>query len=134
MTITVKRSISLILVLVTLFSLCAINSSAAQVDEDYGVMPCWTTINRISKSFTISGINSKTIVTLTSKVSTSLKITVNLQKVKSGTYQTIETWTKSGTGVSLTLTESRLINVLCDYRIKITCKAGTETHVSYDYP
>ncbi len=130
----VEKSVSVLLALVLLFSVLAINTSAAEVDEDYGVMPCWTTISRITTSFSISRINSTSTVILYSQVSTSLKITINLQKVKSGTYQTIETWTKSGTGVRLVLEETRLINVLSDYRIKVTCKAGSETNTTYAYP
>ncbi len=97
-------------------------------------MPCWTTIDMIITNFSISGVNSRSVVLLDSQVSTSLKITVNLQKLKSGTYETIETWTESGTGTHLELEETRLINVLCDYRIKVTCKAGSESNVSYAYP
>ncbi len=129
-----KKCASIILVLIMLFSLFTINTSAAQVEEDYGVMPCWTTIRLIDKSFVISGINSTTDVSLYSQTSTSLKITVNFQKLKSGTYETIETWTETGTGTYLNLHETRLINILCDYRIMVTCKAGSESNVSYVYP
>ncbi len=130
----VEKSTSILLVLILLFSVLAINTSAAEAEEDYGVMPCWTTISRIDISFSISGINSTSLVILNSQVSTSLKITVNLQKLKSGTYQTIETWTETGTGKRLVLEESRLINILSDYRIKVTCKAGSETNTTYAYP
>ncbi len=130
----VKKSVSVLLILTLLFSVLAINSSAAEVEEDYGVMPCWTTIQSIKATLTISGINSTSHVVLYSQVSTSLKITVNLQKLKSGSYETLETWTETGTGKYLELNESRLINILSDYRIKVTCKAGTETNVSYAYP
>ena len=109
-------------------------SSAAVVDDDYGVMPCFTTISSVSTSFVISGLNSTSTVTLISKVSTSLSIKIELQKEKSSGYETIETWTKSGTGYSLGLEETRLINVFSNYRIKVTCTAGGETHVKYDYP
>lgn len=129
-----KKSISLLLILAMLFSIFAINSSAATVDEDYGVMPCFTTISSVATSFTISGINSTSTVVLNAQYSTSLYIKIEFQKEKSTGYETLETWTKSGTGVSLILEETRLINILCDYRIKVTCTAGGETHVKYDYP
>ncbi len=129
-----KKSTSILLVLTLLLSLFAISCYAVQDEEDYGVMPCWSTIDSIHTSFTISGLNSNSYVYLVSQVSTSLKIVVNLQKLKSGSYETIETWTETGKGTSLELDESRLINVFSDYRIKITCTAGSETNVSYDYP
>lgn len=131
---TIKKSVSILLILTMLFSSFAIMSSAAVVEDDYGVMPCFTTIGSVSTSFTISGLNSTSSVVLVSKVSTSLSIKIELQKEKSSGYETIETWTKSGTGTVLSLEEDRLINIFSDYRIKVTCKAGSETHTTYDYP
>ena len=130
----IKKSVSILLILAMLFSSFAIISSAAMVEDDYGVMPCFTTIQSVTTSFTISGLNSTSSVVLASKVSTSLYIKIELQKEKSSGYETIETWTKSGTGTALGLEETRLINVFSDYRIKVTCKAGSETHTTYDYP
>ena len=129
-----RKSVSILLILTMLFSSFAIMSSAAVVEDDYGIMPCFTTIGSVTTSFTISGLNSTSSVVLISKVSTSLSIKIELQKEKSSGYETIETWTKSGTGTSLGLEETRLINVFSNYRIKVTCKAGSETHTTYDYP
>lgn len=131
---TMKKTVSILLILTMLFSSFAIMSSAAVVDDDYDVMPCFTTISSVTTSFVISGLNSTSTVALTSKVSTNLSIKIELQKEKSSGYETIETWTKSGTGVSLLLEETRLINVFSNYRIKVTCTAGSESHVKYDYP
>ena len=117
-----------------LFSVFAINSFGATAEDDYGVMPCFTTISAVSTSFTISGLNSTSCVTLSAKYSTSLYIKIELQKEKSTGYETLETWTKSGTGTHLALEETRLINVFSNYRIKVTCTAGSETHTTYDYP
>lgn len=128
-----KKSVSVLLILTMLFSSFAIMTSAA-VEDDYGVMPCFTTISSVSTGFSISGLNSTSSVVLVAKTSTSLYIKIELQKEKSSGYETIETWTKSGTGLSLSLEETRLINVFSNYRIKVTCTAGGETHVKYDYP
>ena len=131
---TMKKTISIILILTMLVSSFAVMSSAAVVEDDYGVMPCFSTIQSVTTSFTISGLNSTSSVFLISQYSTSLYIKIELQKEKSTGYETIETWTKSGTGTMLSLEEDRLINILSDYRIKVTCTAGSETHVTYDYP
>lgn len=131
---TMKKMVSILLILTMLFSSFAIISSAAEVDEENVVMPRFTTIGSVSTSFTISGLNSTSSVVLVAKTSTSLYIKIELQKEKSSGYETIETWTKSGTGVSLLLEETRLINVFSNYRIKVTCTAGGETHTKYDYP
>lgn len=129
-----KKSLCVLLVFTMLFSAFAINSFAVESDDDYGVMPCFTTIDAVTTVFTISGLNSTSSVTMTTQYSTSLSIKIELQKEKSSGYETIETWTKSGTGTMIGLEKTRLINIFADYRIKVTCKAGSETHVTYDYP
>ena len=129
----IKKSLSIVLALTMLFSIFAITSYASN-EEENTIMPRFSIIHSVSTSFTISGLNSTSSVILASKQSTSLYIKIELQKEKSTGYETIETWEKSGTGVTLGLEKDRLINILADYRIKVTCKAGGETHVTYDYP
>ena len=58
---------------------------------------------------------------------------MELQKEKSKGYETVETWTSSKTGTVLAMSESRNINVLCNYRLKVTFTAGKETEVVYKY-
>lgn len=130
----IKKSLSVVLILTMLFSFFAINSSATADEEENAIMPRWSVINSVATSFTISGLNSTSSVVLAAQYSTSLYIKIELQKEKSTGYETIETWTKSGTGTHLGLEEDRLINIFSDYRIKVTCTAGSETHVTYDYP
>lgn len=137
MSMFLKKGISALLILTILCSIFAFNTSAAVVEEDdveNTIMPRFSTIQYVSTSFTISGLNSTSFVSLVSQYSTSLYIKIELQKEKSTGYETIETWTKSGSGTYLNLEEKRLINVFSDYRIKVTCTAGSETHVTYDYP
>ncbi len=129
----IKKSLSVVLILTMLFSVFAINSSANTNEEEI-IMPRFSTISAVATSFTISGLNSTSSVVLSAKYSTSLYIKIELQKEKSTGYETIETWTKSGTGTVLLLEEERLINIFADYRIKVTCTAGSETYTVYDYP
>ena len=130
----IKKSLSIVLILTMLFSAFAINSSAESVEEENTVMPRWSVLSGVATSFTISGLVATASVSVTTQCSTSISIKIELQKEKSTGYETIETWTKSGTGTYLSLEEDRLINILADYRIKVTCTAGGETHVKYDYP
>ncbi len=130
----VKKSLSIFLILTMLFSVLAINSSAETVEDEYGVMPCWSAIDGIGVSFTISGIVSTSSVVLTSKFDTTLYIKIELQKLESSGYETIETWTKFGNGTYVGLEETRLINIFEEYRIKVTCIAANEQHITYDYP
>ena len=134
MTNIIKKSVSIILIFTMLLSVFVLNSSAAIIEDDYEIMPCFTTIDAVSTSFTISGINSTSFVLLTSQYSTSLYIKIEFQKEESTGYKTLETWTKSGTGTTLALEETRLINIFADYRIKVTCTAGSETYTVFDYP
>lgn len=130
----IKKSLSVVLILTMLFGVFAINSSAATVEEETPIMPRWSVINAVSTSFVISGLNSTSTVSLTAKYSTSLYIKIEFQKEESTGYKTLETWEKSGTGRTLLLEETRLINIFADYRIKVTCTAGGETHTTFDYP
>lgn len=130
----VKKSLSVVLILTMLFSVFAINSSASAVEEENTIMPRWSVINSVGTSFSISGLNSTSSVVLTAKYSTSLYIKIEFQKEESTGYKTLETWEKSGTGTHLSLEETRLINIFADYRIKVTCTAGSETHTTFDYP
>ena len=129
-----RKSISIILALIMLFSAFVINSSANNAEEENTVMPRFSVISAVSTSFTISGLTATASVSLSAQYSTSLYIKIEFQKEKSTGYETLETWEKSGTGTVIALEEDRLINVFCDYRIKVTCTAGGETHVKYDYP
>lgn len=129
-----KKSVCILLILTMLFSAFALNSSAAMVDNEDEIMPCYTTISSIATGFSISGLNSTATVTLSAKVSTSLYIKIEFQKLESTGYTTLKTIENSGTGYNLSLSGSRLINIFEDYRIKVTCRAGSETDIIYDYP
>ena len=130
----IKRILSVVLILTMLFSIFAINSSAATVEEENTIMPRWSVISGIGTSFVISGLNSTSTVSLSAQYSTSLYIKIEFQKEESTGYKTLETWEKSGTGTMLLLEKNRLINIFADYRIKVTCTAGGETHITFDYP
>ncbi|MBR4891154.1 MAG: hypothetical protein IKU15_07700 [Clostridia bacterium] len=130
----VKPLISVALIVTLMFSLLSISGFAAETDDEYEIAPRFSTISSVATSFTISGLNSTSSVTLKAQYSTSLFIKIELQKEKSSGYETLETWTKSGNGTILVLEETRLINVFSNYRIKVTCTAGGETHTKYDYP
>jgi hypothetical protein len=90
-------------------------------------------LSHVERSIEISGIKAKCTAKLKSKKSVPLKIKMELQKEKSKTYETVETWTSSKTGTVLAMSESRNINVLCKYRLKVTFTAGKETEVVYKY-
>ena len=123
-----KKTISFILCIIVIISCCEMLAFAVVDGSKY------TNISTISYSLTISGINSTSKASLQAKSSMSISIKMELQKLKSGSYSTIKTWTASKTGLALSMEETRLINVLSTYRLKVTFTAGSETVVSYAYP
>ena len=95
--------------------------------------PRYVNILRNDVTLNISGIKAECSASLRANNSTALKIKMELQKSKSSGYVTVETWTSSKTGTFLTISESRIINILYDYRLKVTFIAGEETTVVYKY-
>ena len=77
---TAQYKNSVVLIFTMLFSIFAINSSATTVEEENTIMPRFSTIDAVSTSFTISGLNSTSAVILSAKYSTSLYIKVELQR------------------------------------------------------
>lgn len=131
-----SKQFFLILLSFVLLLSCPLSANAAVIDDnDNGQADLmYTTIETNSSSISISGIKATCVAKMTSKKSTTLKIKMECQKKKSSGYETVETWTSSRTGNSLGLTESRNINILCDYRLKVTFTAGTESTTVYKYP
>ena len=126
------RILAVLMVLAFAFSANTVVN--AQVKNDDIVSPQYTTIQRNSTCISISGIKATCSTTLMAQYSTSLSIKMELQKKKSSGYETVETWTSSKTGLNLVMSESRNINIFCDYRLKATFTAGSESTVVYKYP
>lgn len=131
---TARNSILLLLAALLMFSYPVYASAQVDKNDDYIVKPAYTTINSNSAYLKISGIKAKCSADMVSQFKTSLKIKMELQKEKSAGYQTIETWTTSRTNTVIYLDASRNINIFCDYRLKVTFTAGSETIVVYAYP
>lgn len=112
----------------------SVNAAAINNNDNGQVDLMYTTIETNASSISISGIKATCSAKMTSKKSTTLKIKMELQKKKTSGYETVETWTSSKTGVSLVFSKSRNINILCDYRLKVTFTAGTESTTVYKYP
>lgn len=107
--------------------------SNAAVKNDNTISPYYVNISNRLVNLSISGIKANCSATVQSKKSVALKIKMELQKEKSSGYETVETWTSSKTGTILAMSESRNINILCNYRLKVTFTAGSETEIVYKY-
>lgn len=128
----VKNSLYLLFCSFLLFSFLAPNSGYALDPSEIQLQSIY--INKSSCFISISGITANCTSSLNTRSSTKLSIKMELQKKKSGTYETIKTWSASKTGTYLSVAEKRAINLLADYRLKTTFTAGTETRVAYAYP
>lgn len=125
-----KLSTILLSCLLVFGNILTANAAVKPVDT---VSPCYVNIAKASGKLDVSGIKAKCTATLRAKKSVNLSIKMELQKEKSNGYETVETWTSSKTGTYLSMTESRNINVLSTYRLKVTFTAGGETEVIYKY-
>ena len=131
----VKRLFCVLFVLMfALHSFAAASAAGVNAPEPAPKAVTFTNIASYSCSCYISGLKIYMNASLTAKSSMSLSITIELQKLKSGDYGTIETWSDSKTAVSMSLDPDRLINLLSTYRIKVTFNAGGESVTSYAYP
>lgn len=128
-----SKIVSVVLCMLILASTMSMFASAA-ISNPGTADPMFNTIGTCSCALYISGVNSSSVATLQTAVYTNLSIKMELQKLKSGTYTTIETWTKTGSGVSMIFEKDRLINILSTYRLRVTFTAGNESHVMYAYP
>ena len=116
-----------------LFALSGGIISNAAVDNEFNIAPCNVNIDHTGAALSISGIKAECSASLYAKKSAKLKIKIELQKEKSGGYETVETWSDSKTGTILSMSKSRNINMLCNYRLKVTFTAGSETGTIYKY-
>lgn len=105
----------------------------AATNNENGISPLYTNISYNTTNFNISGIKAECKASVSANKSMNLKIKMELQKEKSNGYETVETWTSSKTGIYLAMSESRNINILSTYRLKVTFTAGSETEVVYRY-
>ena len=68
---------------------------------------------------------------------TSVKIKMELQKLSSGSYSTIETWEQTFSGREGSMSESKTTNPLSTYRLKATVTAysgsNSESQTFYEY-
>ncbi len=128
---SIKQFVLIVLSFLMVFGNVAVANTTVNYDNE--VAPLFLNLSNHSEKFEISGIRAECKAKLHANNSVPLKIKMELQKEKSKGYETVETWTSSKTGTVLAMPESRNINVLCNYRLKVTFTSGSETEVVYKY-
>ncbi|MBR0540953.1 MAG: hypothetical protein IJK26_01965 [Clostridia bacterium] len=134
MSLTRKRII-LVLLIVTILALSVVCCFAEDIEtpENEVDIEEFVVINTCDSDLSISGITATCTATLHSKYSTNLSIVMVLQKSTSNGYTDVKSWSKSGTGTNISISESRAINVFSTYRLKVTFTAGNESYTTYAY-
>ncbi|MBR0541657.1 MAG: hypothetical protein IJK26_05555 [Clostridia bacterium] len=129
---------ALIMTLVVVFSVYSLSISSfaeePNTNTDERINERYQVIFNHTSGINIIGLSAECNASMGAQYSTSLSITMELQKLSSGSYSTIKTWTKSKTGTSIELEESKVVNILNSYRLKTTFTAGNETVVVFSYP
>ena len=129
---------ALIMTLVVVFSVYSLSISSfaeePNTNTDERTNERYQVIFNHTSGINIIGLSAECNASMGAQYSTSLSITMELQKLSSGSYSTIKTWTKSKTGTSIGLEGSKVINILNSYRLKTTFTAGNETVVVFSYP
>jgi len=131
-----KKLLSVLLALIAVLSvfnsgMTAFADNKADNEEEANR---FSVISSTGSSLSISGVTAYCTASLTATSNTSLIIKMELQKKKSGVYETIKTWTDAKAGNHLMVSHTRTINALSTYRMKTTFTAGGESTVSYSYP
>lgn len=103
-------------------------------DNEYEIMPCFTTIMSETYDIQINGLQATLTASIIPKYTTSLQITLELQKYTSGSWKTDKMWVATAYDDYLITEGKKLINIFSDYRLKVTFKADQETSVRYRYP
>ena len=131
-----KRLLSIVLSIMILFStFSAVAYESAKADENgYEIMPCFTTIVTEKYSIVINGLQATVTASLIPAYTTTLQITLELQKYTSGSWKTDKMWIATAYDDCLITEGSKMINIFADYRLKVTFKADKETSVRYRYP
>lgn len=125
---------SVFLVMVLIFSMTSICSFA---ENDVKIVESKTTYIDSTYGNIEHGVLKTTVSAkmTASSVATSVKIKMELQKLSSGSYSTVETWEQTFSGKSATMEESKITNPLSTYRLKATFTAysgsASETKILY---
>lgn len=133
-----KKVLSIFMVIsimLSVFSFGFVTNATENENNDSIIMPRWTSIGSYTAGMVISGLTATVSASLTAGYKTNLKIVAQLQKETSTGYETVATWTETeSSNVFVSLSETKLVNPLNDYRVRFTFTADQESIVVFKYP
>lgn len=103
------------------------------ITDDSGVDLRYMNIDLISASITSKGTKVYLSTSVASKSRNNIKILMCLERLDGTTYKTIADWSNSGTGTTLSVSGSRVYNVLKKYRLRSVVTVGNESVTVYRY-
>ena len=103
------------------------------ITDDSGVDLRYMNIDLISASITSKGTKVYLSTSVVSKSRNNIKILMCLERLDGTTYKTISDWSNSGTGTTLSVSGSRVYNVLKKYRLRSVVTVGNESVTVYRY-
>ncbi len=124
--------LALILACILLFSVCSYADSGDNYNDRFSyISSCEGSISQGTLSTKVTAsIEGNSMVS-------SVKIKMELQKLSSGNYSTIETWEQTFSGRNGSMEESKLTSPLSTYRLKATVTAysgsNSESETFYAY-
>lgn len=115
-------------------TLCILPCSANETDKVSGEK--LTYINGCQGQIVKKTLSTNVLATINGKPNvTSVKIKMELQKLTSGSYSTIETWEQTFSGKYGSMEKTKATNPFSTYRLKATftayCGSASETIVCY---
>lgn len=103
------------------------------ITDDSEVDLRYMNIDLISASITSKGTKVYLSTSVVSKSRNNIKILMCLERLDGTTYKTIADWSNSGTGTTLSVSGSRVYNVLKKYRLRSVVTVGNESVTVYRY-
>lgn len=103
------------------------------ITDDSGVDLRYMNIDLISASITSKCTKVYLSTSVVSKSRNNIKILMCLERLDGTTYKTIADWSNSGTGTTLSVSGSRVYNVLKKYRLRSVVTVGNESVTVYRY-
>lgn len=138
----INRIFTFILTIIIVFTFGANTALASEtkspandviITDDSGVDLIYMNIDLISASITSKGTKVYLSTSVASKSRNNIKILMCLERLDGTTYKTIADWSNSGTGTTLSVSGSRVYNVLKKYRLRSVVTVGNESVTVYRY-
>lgn len=129
-----RNKMSMLLAVIMLCLMWIEPVAAKNIQDNYGkesIDLYYLEASSAKTTLSISGGIASCTAQLTAKSKKRLYITLKIQKYTGGTWKTVQTWTKSGTGARLELIKTASVPQGYQYRTVATMKCGSENITKY---